>query len=355
MVSKVLLAGCGQMGKAHLSSLQLLQNERKVGSLIAVDTDSSRLASLGEHVRGYTSLETALMVENPELIVLATNTVVHGQNIKKILDYVSQSGNNSSLFVEKPFVESSVEVEKLKPELEHVGYASTIPLAFAYLIRFSPVVEDAISYLNRTSTPLRSAEILWQKKRKPERPSAGIHIDETTHGIDTFCYLLESSGRKMTSAVLEEREADYDLSIVDAEAQRRLYGEAHVPMARVRYRFSLDGVSLSGFSSFLDEPQRREMKLTLADDSTLSLFFDTVKKDVFQRHNSQGELVEIKEYSLDTPQSNRVYQELTAMLQYHQTKVRPQNLASLEDAIRDVIVTEMLGRENLILPYRFKI
>ncbi len=355
MVPKVLLAGCGQMGRAHLSSLQLLQKEGKVGSLIVADIDSSRLFSLDERVRGYTSIETALMTENPELIVLATNTAVHGQNIKQILDYASQSRNYLSLFVEKPFVESSAEVEQLQPELEHVGYASTIPLAFAYLIRFSPVVEEAISYLNQTDVPIKSAEILWQKKRKPERPSAGIHIDETTHGIDTFCYLLESSGKRITSAVLEEKKADYDLSIVNVEAQRRLYGEEHVPMARVHYRFSIDGISLSGFSSFLDEPQRREMKLTLADNSTLSLFFDTQKKDVFQRHGPSGELVETREYPQDTPQSNRVYQELTAMLQYHQTKVRPQNLASLEDAIRDVIVTEMLGREDLILPYRFKV
>lgn len=295
------------------------------------------------------------MTENPELIVLATNTAVHSQNIKKILDYASRIGNYPSLFVEKPFVESSAEAEQLQPELERVGYASAIPLAFAYLIRFSPVVEDAISYLNQVSTPLLSAEILWQKRRKPERPSAGIHIDETTHGIDTFCYLLEFSGRKVTSAVLEDKKTDYDLSIVNVEAQRRLYGEAHVPLARVHYRFSVGKISLTGFSSFLNEPQRREMKLILADDSTLSLSFDTQKKDVFQRYDSRGELVETKEYSLDTPQSNRVYQELAAMLNYHQTKVRPQNLASLEDAIRDVVVTEMLGKEDLVLPYSFKI
>ncbi len=355
MVPKVLLAGCGQMGRVHFSSLQLLQNEGRVDSLVAVDNDSSRLTSLGEDVKKYDSLEAALATENPELIVLATNTAVHGENIKTILAHSAQSGNYPSLFVEKPFVRSSAEVEKLKPELERVGYAATIPLAFAYLIRFSPVVEDAITYLNQTSVPINSAEILWQKKRKPERPSAGIHIDETTHGIDTFCYLLESSGRKITSAVLEDKKADYDLSVVNAEAQRRLYGEAHIPMARVCYRCSIDGVSLSGFSSFLDEPLRREMKLTLADDTTLSLSFDTRKKDIFQRHNSRGVLVEIKEYSLDTPQSNRVYQELTAMLNFHQTRVRPQNLAGLEDAIRDVVVTEMLGKEDLLLPYRFTI
>lgn len=355
MFPKVLLAGCGQMGRNHLSALQLLKSEGRVGSLVAVDTDSSRLASLGEDVKKYDSLEVALAAENPELIVLATNTAVHGQNIKEILDYTSRTGNYPSLFVEKPFVESSVEVGKLESELERVGYGETIPLAFAYLIRFSPVVEDAISYLKQASTPLQSAEILWQKKRKPERPSAGIHIDETTHGIDTFCYLLESSGRTVTSAVLEDKKTDYDSSIVDAEAQRRLYGEAHVPMARVRYRFSIDGVSLSGFSSFLDEPQRREMKLTLADDSTLSLSFDTQKKDIFQRYGPSGELVETREYPQDTPKSNRVYQELAVMLDYHRTKTRPQTLAGLDDAIRDVTVTEMLGREDLVLPYCFSI
>ena len=350
-----MVVGCGQMGKAHLSGLQLLKNEGKVDSLAVVDNDPSRLVSLGEGVRGYNSLEAALETENPELIVLATNTAVHGQNIKTILDYALQNGTSPSLFVEKPFVESSAEVEKLRLELEHVGYGTTVPLAFAYLIRFSPVVEDAILYLNQTSSQIQSADIFWQKKRKPERPSAGIHIDETTHGIDTFCYLLESSGRKITSAVLEDKKTDYDLSIVHAEAQQRLYGETHVPMARVRYRFSIDGVSLSGFSSFLDEPQRREMKLTLVDNSVLSLSFDTQKKDIFQRYSPQGELVETKEYSLDTPQSNRVYQELGAMVEYHQTKVRPQNLAGLEDAIRDVTVTEMLGREDLVLPYRFNV
>ncbi len=355
MLPKVLLVGCGQMGKAHLSALQLLQGERKVDSLVAVDNDSSRLASLDGSISGYDSLEVALGSENPQIVVLATNTAVHGQNIKTILDYALQKGNSPSLFVEKPFVESSAEVEKLRSKLERVGYGTTVPLAFAYLIRFSPVVEDAISYLHQTSVPIKNAEILWQKKRKPERPSAGIHIDETTHGIDTFCYLLESSGRKITSTVLEDKKADYDLSIVHAEAQQRLYGEAHIPMARVRYRFSIDGVSLSGFSSFLDEPQRREMKLTLADNTTLCLSFDTQKKDIFQRYNSGGQLVETKEYSLDTPQSNRVYQELAAMLNYHETTVRPQNLAGLEDAIRDVVVTEVLGREDLVLPYRFNV
>src|SRR3989344_6923337 len=96
--------------------------------------------------------------------------------------------------------------------------------------------------------------------------------------------ILHSSKIGLADLNLEERRADYDLSIVNAEAQQRLYGGAHIPMARVCYRFSFGNTSLSGFSSFLDEPQRREMKLTLEDGSSFSLFFDQQKKDVFQRH-----------------------------------------------------------------------
>ena len=187
MAPKVLLVGCGQMGRNHLSALQLLQTEGRVGSLVAVDTDSSRLVSLSENVKKYGSLETALAIEKPELVVLATNTVVHGPNIKTILEYISKGGNSPSLFVEKPFVESSAEVRELQSQLEYVGYGASVPLAFAYLIRFSAAVDEAISSLRDAPVGLRDVEITWQKKRKPDRPSAGIHIDETTHGIDTLC------------------------------------------------------------------------------------------------------------------------------------------------------------------------
>lgn len=359
MVLKTLVVGHGYMGRIHLSTLQLLRQQRKVGALSVIDTDPSRLPGIDDSVKTYISLEKALVEEKPELIVVASNTAKHAENIQDIVRFAEQQDHFPSLFVEKPFVGSMDEATTLIPQLQAAGYGSTNPLAFAYLMRFSGAVDAARCYLGGVSSRIMNIDILWQKKRLPTRPSAGIHIDETTHGIDLAFYLLENDRDKIKKAALFEKECDYSLAIVEEEAQRCLYGEKHLPMARVRYRFTVDDfVSLSGLSSFLDDPQRREMTIYIAGGQEIRLLFDVNKKDFFSvwyPRLGNCRIIPEQEFPLDTAETNRSYQELAAMIEYHQAGKRPEKLVGLDDAVRDLALTELLGREDLVLPYRFTI
>jgi len=349
-----MLIGYGEMGKNHYNNMKLLEGEGRLVITSVVDTDESKIASLDEKIR-FTDLSKALEATNPDAVLVCSNTVTHKNVLSEIMKY-GNNGKRPALFIEKPVVENAKDANEVLEKLVSVGYGSKVPVAGAYLIRFSPAVDAAIKAVNEQGLYVQGVEVQWQKNRPPKRPSPGVHIDETTHAVDTILgYILPAIGKKPLSVHLTKADAVFSDTFIDKVAQEKLYGANSPrmkPMGELRYQFDVDGLKVAGLSSFMTDPLERNITL-YTNKGPLKIVFDKNKKDALV---SGVDNVPSMEYDMSKPQDGRVYKEWDAFLKYKETGVRPNALASLEDSVMDAKISDALDSEQVRgnLPYKIQ-
>jgi predicted dehydrogenase len=365
---RVLLVGHGEMGAHHQRTLRRLEERSLVQIAGVADIEPDRLREIGHSVTTYTDVSTALHDARPDIVGIATNTPTHGDIIEETLRYGRETGVFPALFVEKPIEENSKRAVAVANQLRVADYEKSTALAFAYLIRFSPALDETMEYLRLNGLHIVTAEVTWQKRRAPTRPSPGIHTDETTHAIDTLVsYLLPLNGQKIASLQVQETQSIYTFDVVDKMRQTQLYErqmtevraacqergmsaaetmtaieEAIKPMAEIRYALNAttaagEAVKICGISSFLRPPLRRQIRLTCDNGKLVVITLDAEGHDVLE--------IERKRSTYDTGaiEKGRVYQEWSSFLDYVRTGQRSPRLAGLDDALFDLSLTEALG------------
>ncbi|MBN2095634.1 MAG: Gfo/Idh/MocA family oxidoreductase [Candidatus Aenigmarchaeota archaeon] len=345
----VMIVGYGDMGKIHYKNLLPLQEEGKVKISSVVDRDYSKVEGLGPI--GYESVQQALEETKPDIALVVVNTDTHAEVIGELIEYAGKE-KSPAIYCETPFAESLSEALPLAEKLTALGYGSEIPLGFAYLIRYSPATDALISYINDKNLPVESVDIAWRKLRKPARPSAGVHIDETTHSADTALqYILPMTGNRVKGVALEKIRQVYTDSIIDKEKQTELYGkgsEKMVPMAEVEYTLKCltEGgklIPLHGFSSYMNPDFVRRISVSCENGETLTTYYDKAGKDelTVRREGKAGEEM-LGSWNMSTPGKNRVRMELEDFLDYYKTGKRSPRIAGLDSALFDLQVTGLL-------------
>jgi predicted dehydrogenase len=345
---EVMIVGHGFMGANHRNKIEALEHTRLAG---IVDTDPSR------EVKGvpfYHSVEEGFKSLNPDIIVISSNSKTHFDVLSRICKLSTSVGKFPHILMEKPLVANGKQAVEAKQLLEkYPGKMSG-----GYLFRQSPIVADAVEYMKKEGCTIQKVTTLWQKDRVlkgPVRPSEGVHIDEATHPADLIinCILPQMGIDADSVTILDSSYKRQSVvgPIVDQKKQEELYKdepEKLDPVAEVSYSLDVGGIPVSGFSSFKKGPQRREIEITLSDQSTLFLEFDVAGYDRLYRLEGMKGKTLISEHKCD-----KLMLEWEAFLEYCETGKKSFRTQTLTDMVFDVHLTEGLGRD-LEHPYPIK-
>ena len=343
------------MGNRYYKNLLEFKKQGKVEIVSVVDRDKTKLSKLDEKIAS-TDLVKELESKRPNIVIVSTNTATHMDVIETILD--NQKENLPYLLIEKPIVEKLEDVCILENDLTNLGYGIEIPITFDYLIRQSQAVKSAIEYINKENLKIKSFDVIWQKKREGKRPSAGVHIDDITHSIDTIIrYILPSTGRNEKDISIIESNYKRNSSIVDMALQRKLYGSDKSrlkPIAEVYYHLVYGNtIKIKGFSSYIKEPLKREISISFEgiNSHSIKMSFDQdeegtkKEKDIIQISKNH-EIIYSEEFNMK--KNKKLFYVLKSFFDYIETNKKPDDLASIDDAIFDLKVTHALVTKNNI-------
>lgn len=341
MAKKIMLVGHGQMGKNHRKSLEALEKEGRAKIVSVVDIDAARLQDVDKSI-AFTDIHEAMEKTKPDVAAVAASTAAHKQVIDDILEHSAPA-----LFVEKPIAGTSEDAAECAAKLKELGYESGIPVAFAYLIRHSPALKKAVEFAKERRVRPASFSVVWQKKRKPLRPSPGVHIDETTHAIDAIVsYFLPSAGIAADEITLQEARPSYSSSVIDTEKQLKLYkGDKSMlePMAEISYKMMCSGIPIEGISSFMREPFERTIHMIFENSCMARIGFDSSGKDSFVLLRD-GKSSSASFYNTGKEKTSKVYLQWDSFLKYCETGKASPELANISSALFDLNITEALGR-----------
>ncbi len=335
----VLVVGHGFMGANHVKTLELLQQEGKVTIVGVVDTDPVRLK--GIPYPSFQDVQAACSLLHPDIVVVVSNTQTHYDVIQQILDF-SDNACLPALLVEKPLVETAKQARELALVLKEKKYEREIPITCGYLFRNSPIINQSIDYIHQNRLKLEKVTVQWQKQRAPTRPSAGVHIDEATHPVDLVLNrIFPALGIASEPLSITCFKRDYNISIVDEKQQKALYvnePDKLIPLALVEYEIKTPTISIQSFSSFATPPQVREITLHCSNSTALKLVYDKEQTDYLEIISpTQNKIM------LLLKKPNKLLEEWRAFLDYYHSGVRTSDLASIQDMVTDIEITESLG------------
>jgi predicted dehydrogenase len=338
----VLVVGYGFTGAYHVKNLEMLQKGQLVAIAGIVDTDSKRLE--GVSYPCFLDFFEAYQEISPDIVVVAVNTQAHYEIIQDILT-ASAGKKAPALFIEKPLVETSAQAEECLQLLHNYP----APITCGYQFRNSPIVDKAVRYIKDHNLNVENIQAVWQKKRLPTRPTAGVHIDEATHPVDLILnYLLPAFGLANEPISLLCHSRKYDDSFFDKEQQAALYPgqpEKLLPLAEVGFEIQTPDIDISVFSSFVQAPQVREIILHCSSNTKVKLSFDKDQADQISiTSSSHRPIME----TFENP--NKVLLEWQAFLQYYQTGKPSRTNPTLQDMVSDIQITEMLNEVPLDQP-----
>ncbi|MFC1710916.1 Gfo/Idh/MocA family oxidoreductase [Nanoarchaeota archaeon] len=353
-IPKVMVVGYGQMGKYHYNSLAELQKDERVQIGPVIDINKEKLSSLESNLVD-TNFSRAFDKTRPDIVALATNTATHNN----ILETIVKSDQNPALFIEKPIVETSKDGIKIAEELREKGYGNEIPISFGYLIRQSLALKSAINYINSNKLKIKGFDVTWQKIRAPKRPSAGVHIDETTHSIDTILkYILPSTGNTSEAIILNNLVSKYDQSVVNVELQEQLYKgnkDKLIPMAQLEYDLSYSNIPIKGISSFMKLPFERNINISCEEKDqnplNVKVSFDKDRTDEVSVID-HGRSIFYDNFSTAEIRKGNVFREWDSFLNYYNSNKITPDLATIENAVFDLKLTEAFGNKDLVFPYK---
>src|ERR1700736_5356598 len=124
-MQRVVLVGCGFMGKMHATVYGLLPNAELVA---VVDKSPERLAEFGDRFgcRGYASLDEALRENQVEVVDICLPTDLHADFVK----LAARAGKH--VFCEKPMARTAEQAK----EMADVCRAQGVRLMIGHCIRF---------------------------------------------------------------------------------------------------------------------------------------------------------------------------------------------------------------------------
>jgi len=194
---KVLVAGCGNMGKSHARAYHQMEDFEIVG-LVSRGADSRE--ALSKELGGYpcfSSYEEALEATSPDVVSINTYPDTHAAYVKMALDA------GAHVFVEKPLANTVEEAQAL------VDYASKSgkKMVVGYILRVHPAWSKFIEVAKGLGKPLvmrmnlnqQSSGSNWETHKHLMHSMSPI-VDCGVHYVDVMC-LMTGAQPKRVSAI----------------------------------------------------------------------------------------------------------------------------------------------------------
>ena len=187
---RVLVVGCGHMGKSHAKAYQKLDGFEIVGVVSRSSVSREVMfAELGETWPGFDSYEQALEELKPDAVSINTFPDTHADYAIKAM----KAG--AHVFLEKPIAETVAEAE----EVVRVARETCKAITIGYILRVHPSWMEFVNQAQQLGKPLvmrmnlnqQSHGDNWQT-HKNIMASLPPMVDCGVHYVDVMCQMTES-------------------------------------------------------------------------------------------------------------------------------------------------------------------
>ena len=177
---RVGIIGLGFAGKRMLACLDHIRKTAGDVELAGI-CDIKPPPPPGDRVPFYSSVEPLLKNGKPDVVVVATNDQNHEAVFEKL------KGTKIDIISEKPLTSSLESCLALEPIL------AGRKVFVNYVERLSPIVREALDFLQAHRITLERGTFFWGKNRYADpRPTMGVFSD-LTHPLDLLCHMLVPS------------------------------------------------------------------------------------------------------------------------------------------------------------------
>ncbi len=189
---KILVVGCGHMGKSHAKAYHAMDGFEIVG--VVSRGEASRqalLAELGEGVDypQFSNYEEALAATQPDAVSINTYPDTHADFTKKAF------AAGCHVFLEKPIAETVEEAQ----EIVDAAKAANRKLVIGYILRVHPTWERFIEVAQSLGKPLvmrmnlnqQSSGEMWDTHKALMNSMSPI-VDCGVHYVDVMCQMTRS-------------------------------------------------------------------------------------------------------------------------------------------------------------------
>ena len=194
-----------------------------------------------------------LMSEGSDVIVNATNDDQH-LNVLNILQHV-----DGFILSEKPLVAPQDSI----PDRWTEAWGSGDRFAMNCIERYSPAVDYVLAQTHRRDLRIARIDFTWAKNRFDDpRPTVGV-VSEVVHPLDLCCYLTGASAEDVhlhNAAVIN---SDYT-SFTDDTPES------------VQIMASMNGVAVTGYSSFAHPDRRCAFDIILVGDDGIREYVELI-------------------------------------------------------------------------------
>ena len=189
---KILVVGCGHMGKSHAKAYHAMGGFEIVGVVSRGQTSRlALLAELGEGVEypQFSDFDEALAATSPDAVSINTYPDTHAEFTKKSF------AAGCHVFLEKPIAETVVEAQ----EIVAAAKAANRKLVIGYILRVHPTWEKFIEVAQGLGKPLvmrmnlnqQSSGEMWDTHKALMKSMSPI-VDCGVHYVDVMCQMTRS-------------------------------------------------------------------------------------------------------------------------------------------------------------------
>ncbi len=254
---KVLVVGCGNMGKSHARAYHKIPEFEIVGLISR--RPESREALSGE-LGGYpcySSLDEALSDTNPDVVSINTYPDTHAEYVKKCLSA------GAHVFVEKPLANTVEEAQSLVD----LATEKNLKMVIGYILRVHPAWEQFINIAQSLGKPLvmrmnlnqQSSGSTWETHKQLMQSMSPI-VDCGVHYVDVMCLMtgarpvrVGAIGAKLTDEIAEDMYNYGQLQVVFDDGSVGWYEAGWGPMMSETAFFVKDVIGPGGCVSIIDK------------------------------------------------------------------------------------------------------
>ena len=192
---RVLVVGCGHMGRSHARAYHKLDGFEVVGLVSRGDGSREKLAAqLGGKVAQYGDFETALRETKPDAVSINTYPDTHAEYALKSL------AAGAHVFLEKPVAETVADAEKVVNLAKQMGKK----LVVGYILHHHPAYAKFVEIGKTLGKPMVMRMNLNQQSFGPEwethknlMSSISPIVDCGVHYVDLMCQVTGSKPKSV--------------------------------------------------------------------------------------------------------------------------------------------------------------
>jgi len=246
---KVLVVGCGNMGKSHARAYHKMKEYKIVG-----------LVSRREELGGYPcfgSYEEALTTTQPDVVSINTYPDTHAAYVKMAL------AADAHIFVEKPLANTVEEAQ----ELVDLATSKGKKMVIGYILRVHPAWSKFIEVAKGLGKPLvmrmnlnqQSSGTKWETHKQLMNSMSPI-VDCGVHYIDVMCLMtgaqpirVSAIGARLSDEVAEDMYNYGQLQVTFDDGSVGWYEAGWGPMMSETAFFVKDVIGPKGCVSIIDQ------------------------------------------------------------------------------------------------------